>query len=380
MHDETSPVRGKWSLEPTGEQGIYRRGNRFAVRFKDPDGKVRQKSARTLAEARRLRSALVTDIDRGEYRPQSKVTFKQYAAEWIEGYGGRTKRGIRPETLDEYRRDITAAAASRQFSKLLSSVTPADVKAYARALAGEGLKPATVRRKLAPVKAMFATALEDGLIRSSPTAGVRLGAPTADDPAEEGKVKVLAVEELAALISAAPDDARRMLVRLLAQTGLRLSEGLGLQWADVDARSSRVFVRRRVRDGVVGLPKSGGGRREVPIAPALGRHLAAQRLASLRSSETDYVFADAEGAPWDSRSLYRWLRPAAKAAGVPWARFHTLRHTAATRWLLGGVPLPTVSKLLGHSDPGFTLRTYISVMPADLPAGEVLARTVGVIP
>jgi integrase len=78
-----------------------------------------------------------------------------------------------------------------------------------------------------------------------------------------------------------------------------------------------------------------------------------------------------------ARNLYRWFTPAAERAGVGWAAFHALRHTAASRWLLTGVSIAQVSRLLGHADPGFTLRTYISVMPADLPPGEALARAMG---
>lgn len=70
-------------------------------------------------------------------------------------------------------------------------------------------------------------------------------------------------------------------------------------------------------------------------------------------------------------------KPAAERAGVPWAAFHALRHTAASRWLLSGVNIATVARLLGHHDPGFTLRVYVSVLPGDLPDGDTLASAVG---
>jgi integrase len=132
-----------------------------------------------------------------------------------------------------------------------------------------------------------------------------------------------------------------------------------------------------VRDGQVGAPKSGRGRRQVPLAPGLARELAEHRLASAHSGESEYVFTRTGGGPVHGRDCYRWLKPAATWAGVAWAGFHALRHTAATRWLLSGVTIAQVARLLGHHDPGFTLRVYISVMPADLPSGEVLAAAVG---
>jgi integrase len=104
---------------------------------------------------------------------------------------------------------------------------------------------------------------------------------------------------------------------------------------------------RRVRDNEVGAPKSGRGRREVPLSPGLARELAAHRLSAQWSRDDDLVFAGETGEPLEARNLYRWLRPAVARAGVEWAAFHTLRHTAASRWLLSGVTIAQVSRLLG---------------------------------
>lgn len=382
-HRKDSPVSSTHTTAPpkrallrTKTPGIFRRGTGYVVRFRDMSGKQRQRAARTLAEARRLRSELGADVSRGEYRADTKITFLAYAERWAESYSGRTGRGLRAETLHEYRRDLQLA--KEHFGRMrLAEIAPSDVKAYARSLAAKKNKPATVRRKLAPVKALFATAVEDGLLRASPTAGVRIGSPVAHDPSDDGQVKALSVEELGRLVDEIPDDWRRLLVSMLAQTGLRISEGLGLRWQDVDASGRRLLVRQRVRDGEVGAPKSGRGRREVPISPTLAKALAAHRLASTWSDDSAYVFSGEAGGPIQARNLYRWFKPAAERAGVPWAGFHTLRHTAASRWLLSGVTIAQVARLLGHHDPGFTLRTYISVLPADLPAGDKLAAAVG---
>ena len=101
----------KESLQPrrlakTSTPGIFKRGSRYVVVFRDPQGKQRKRSARTLAEARELKATLTADVRRGEYRALSKVTFAEYAPEWIASYQGRTSRGIRPETLADYRADL----------------------------------------------------------------------------------------------------------------------------------------------------------------------------------------------------------------------------------------------------------------------------------
>ncbi len=66
--------------------------------------------------------------------------------------------------------------------------------------------------------------------------------------------------------------------------------------------------------------------------------------------------------------MSRVLKPAAERAGVGrWPGFHTFRHTGASRLFVSGWNAVQVQRFLGHSDPGFTLRTYIHLMPEDMP-------------
>ncbi len=60
-----------------------------------------------------------------------------------------------------------------------------------------------------------------------------------------------------------------------------------------------------------------------------------------------------------ARSLKRLLKKANLSTDF---RFHDLRHTAGTLALRQGVPLHTVSKMLGHADPAMTLRRYAHVL------------------
>src|SRR3954449_10648421 len=170
------PRRGWMSarLVPTKSKGIFKRGSRYVIRFRSPDGRVRQRSAATMAEARDLKATLATDVRRGEYRELSNVTFSEYAEQWVDTYTGRTSRGIRPATLADYNR-ILEREATPFFGRMrLAEIEPQHVKRYAKSVADRGVKPNTVRLAVAPVKALFATAFEEGLIRTNPGAGVRL--------------------------------------------------------------------------------------------------------------------------------------------------------------------------------------------------------------
>jgi integrase len=65
--------------------------------------------------------------------------------------------------------------------------------------------------------------------------------------------------------------------------------------------------------------------------------------------------------------LGEWIIEGGRRRADSWVGFHTFRHTCATQLFLRGWNAKQVSVFLGHSDPAFTLRTYIHLLPEDLP-------------
>ncbi len=370
----TSGTTAERALERTATPGIYRRGNRYVVRYRDPSGKSRKKFARTLAQARTLRAQLVTDVARGEWQPLKRVGFEEYAKQWIATYNGRTSGGIRESTLTEYRRalGLTAEGERREDdvgavphfgSQLLAAITPRDVKSYLRELAEEGASASTVRTYLAPLRALFADAVEEGLIRANPAAGLRLPRPAVAETEAEEQEKALTEKELHALIAAAPKE-WKLFVRLLAATGLRLGEALALRWGDVDLGRKRVKVRRRIYRGQFAPPKSKYGRRDVPLAPGLAREFWRARG---KAADDALVFTGTSGQSIEASTAFRAVKAAATKAGVPWVGPHALRHTCATMLFRGGLNAKQVQLWLGHHSPAFTLSVYVHLLPDDIP-------------
>ena len=355
-------------LARTKTPGIYKRGNRYVAVVK-AGGRQVKRYAPTLAAAREIKAQLQADVARGEYRQQSRVTFEAYAREWLGTYAGRTTRGLRETTRAEYRRAVEQRAIPFFGRRRLAEVEPRDVKAYVAHVAASGVSRNTVRLALAPVRALFATAVEDGLVRSNPCTGVRLPAAAVEE-ADQGKAKALTEQQLQALLAAAPPQ-WRLLFRFLADTGLRIGEALALTWAHVDMGRRRVQVRRRVYEGQYAPPKSRYGRRDVPISEGLARELWRLRQAT-RAADTALLWAGKDGAAPDPSTAYRAVKTAAKKAGVPWAGLHTLRHTAGTRWFRAGANPKQVQLLLGHHSPAFTLDTYVHLLPDDLPDAAFL--------
>ena len=144
---------------------------------------------------------------------------------------------------------------------------------------------------------------------------------------------------LDSLAGARPSRARQAdAIRLLLLTGCRKSEILTLRWQDVDGDT-------------LNLTDAKTGPRRV--------FLNAQARALLERqprSESVYVFPAPKSPKRPlSHHLPLW-RLARKEAGIEDVRLHDLRHTFASHAVLRGVPLPIVSRLLGHKRPSMTLR------------------------
>ena len=341
-------------MERTSTPGIYKRGGRYVIVWQRR-GRQHKSYHRTITEAREAKGRRAA----GDRRPVSREPFEEYATRWLDTYRGRTSRGLSERTRRTYRRDLKRWAIPHFRGYRLEEVEPPDVRAFVTYLEGAGLRPASVRAILAPVKAMYATAVDDGAVRSNPTRDVRVGNP--DDDTEGREVRALTRAELARLLKHIPAQ-RRLLFELLAQTGLRISEAIGLTWADVEfGPGPRLIVRRQDCRGEVGRLKSAHSRRDVPLSPATARRLweiGADQPSSAR------VFTSPAGEPLRYENLRRRvLVPAAKDAGLDWATgFHLFRHTCASLLFEAGRDVKQVSAWLGHADAGFTLRTYVHLM------------------
>jgi integrase len=341
-----------------GHPGIYRKGNRYIVVWKH-NGCQHKSSHRTLSEARRAKATRTT----GDTRPDSRERFDAYARAWLDSTQGRTRRGLSPSTRASYRDAVERMAIPRFGSARLGDITAPDIRDYIRALAGQGLSATTVRRYIAPVRALFATAVEDGLLTVNPTAGVRVIVRG------EGRrrVKTLTPEQIRALIEEVPSEWQGF-VTILAFTGARISEALAATWGDLAQEDGAP---------VWGIPdsKTDAGVRSVPLSPGLSRSLTVRRATATYAADGDRIFPSATGTPMDRHNFNRRVwQPAAKRASVS-ATPHTLRHSLASLLFERGDNAAQVAAWLGHEDPSFTLRTYIHAR--DLPDASFLDDALG---
>ncbi|MGV9855550.1 tyrosine-type recombinase/integrase [Streptomyces sp. NPDC003442] len=177
----------------------------------------------------------------------------------------------------------------------------------------------------------------------------------------------LSPEQIRRMIADAPQARDRFLVALLAATGLRIGEALGLRQEDLHFLASsrslgcpvegpHLHVRRRTDNPNRALAKSRHAR-YVPLTPeavSLYTDYQYERNAVAEAAGTDMVFVNLFRPPLGRAMTYPNAKNVfdrlARRAGHP-ARPHMLRHSAATHWLRGGVDRDVVQKLLGHASP-----------------------------
>ena len=155
--------------------------------------------------------------------------------------------------------------------------------------------------------------------------------------------------ELARLLDELPEH-WRLFHALLAETGLRVSEALGVDWSDVEFGGvPRLRVRRQFYRGTLKRLKSRNGRRDLPLSAALAR-----RLWTVRPADgAGPVFATRNGTRYLDRNVRRVLDKATERAGLEWVSFHTFRHTCASMLFDSGRNIRQVCDWLGHADPAF---------------------------
>jgi integrase len=153
------------------------------------------------------------------------------------------------------------------------------------------------------------------------------------------------------------------LFALLAYTGVRRGEALGLRWADVDL-DRRILTARRSYEGIT----KSGKQRTVPIPAELVAILKAYKLAD--PWKGSLVFPNDAGEMYSSNAkLQNALHAALARVGLPRIRLHDLRHVYASHFVMGGGDIFTLQRILGHSTPQLTSDTYAHLSPAHL-AGE----------
>ena len=304
------------------------------------------------------------------------VRGKHTVAEVVAGYIADGAIRLSPGSIDFYRKAESAlppAFVARQ----VRDVTPLvldGVYAEIRAGGASEHKTQKVHRLLS---AAFNRAVRYGWLTANPC--TQATKPKSTSPEIEPPTPA----QVRAIITAAEgvNEDLAVCLRLAAATGARRGELVALKWADFNGE--RLTIRRSLvesDDELIERPTKTGAKGHRTIAVDADT-LAAVEALRVRQAETAaehelptsvYVFSfDAGVSPWRPHYLtLAFGRLSARAF-----RLHDLRHYHATQLLAAGVPVPTVSKRLGHTSTAVTLDVYGHWLPEqDRDAADIIGR------
>ncbi len=367
--------RGRWRVAvelPRDPATGKRRRRRFTVRG-------------TKRDAQRALHEALNERDHGGVDP-NRITTGEWLEHWI---AQRVRDGtLAPATVETYRSMVRA--------NLLPAIGPVplqELRAYhVRALKddlSQSKAPATVWGILRLLRQVLQSAVTQELLGRNPAVAV----PNPSRVRGTQERRALDEAEIVELLRVTAGTAYDMVVRFALATGARRGELLGARWdaIDLERRTFRVLrALQVVRSEFLMLPpKTARSRRTIELSPTtvarLRRHRADQNAARLRLGaawdDHDLVFPGRRGRYWVPLRFYEGFRELVGGSKIERPRevnFHTLRHTAASQWILAGVDLLTVSRRLGHTQASFTMDVYGHMLPGQQDqAAEALDHLLG---
>jgi integrase len=341
-----------------------KQGKRYRVRYRTPDNRQTDKRGfRTKREAERFANTVEVAKLRGEYvnPADARRTLDDLGQAWLD----RQKGHLKPSGYAVMETTWRVRVKPRWGHVALGGIKPTAVQAWMAEL-GQGTEntkavgASAVKRAHYVLSQILADAVVDNLISKNPAAGLKL-------PKTSRKTPVyLNHQQVDALANASGD--YETLVLMLAYTGLRWGEVVGLRVGDLDLLRKRASVSENaVQAGGkihVGTPKA-HKQRTVPLPEFLLAYLAQQCDARGRG---DLLFGDNGHHLRRPHPVSGWFAKAVASSGVPRATPHDLRHTAASLAVSAGANVKAVQRMLGHASAAMTLDLYADLFDDDLEA------------
>ena len=238
----------------------------------------------------------------------------------------------RREHLRSSKRDkLSVKILLRYFNgRTLQSITSANIEDYISYRKSTGVSNSTVNRELACLKRMYNLAINWKEARVNPVINV--------DFLEEppGRTRFLTIEEAILLIEKASTSLKSIIITAL-NTGMRLGEILSLRW-------NQVHLENMIDPTIEITTSKNNKKRFIPLNEDM-----ISLMKNIRTkSDSDYVFIGERGEPL--RSIRNTFNLAVENADIKDFKFHDLRHTFASHYLMSGGDLLSLKEILGHSD------------------------------
>lgn len=344
---------GRW-------EGRYKKGRK-------PDGSIMYGSiyAKSYREVKTKLSEIAKEMPEHNISRSSEKTFGDILELWMENNRIRLKGG----TINKYRNLIDAHIMPELGSVKLNNITSTVVNNFltqklqkGRIDKTGGLSASYVRSIMLIVNSAIKFAVAEQMC-------LPLKTPIMKPSNFKTEITVLSVDEQKRLETHLRSDLdpTKAGIYISLHTGLRIGEICALAWDDVDFKNRIIKIRHtvaRVRDSereketatklIIDTPKTPSSTRDIPISSDLLPIL--EEIHNFSSSA--YVISETAEFISPRTYEYRYHR-LLDESGIASVNYHALRHTFATRCIEAGVDVKSLSEILGHSNVGITLNTYV---------------------
>lgn len=351
-----NPIR---KIETLAGTTVYQvDGRKYGARPARPQFRTREQAETALAE-------MIAKRGGGLHPDRRSVTFEMQA----DAYLKNNKDTLAAKTLRSYKSAIKAQIAPKFGTRRIVDIRTADINAFLTEKRGGDppLSLATIRYLRAMLSIIFGSAVDDGLISANPVAAARSAtrgrkarAAANEAVPKERPFTQAQQDDLLEWCGARDRELGDFLFTLL-RSGCRPGEARALRWGDIIG--DKLLIERSADDRNVITPTKTGNKRAVDISPALNDVLRLRLLKRPAATQTDYIFGNGEPIP--VRTLARRFELALKECKITGHVMYDCRHTFASTLLARSRDVVYAAKMLGHSDPGTTLKHYAHFMEAE---------------
>ena len=303
------------------------------------------------------------------------VKDRGYATEPLAHEAGMAPSTLRDALNGHDVSEKTAQAICKALKLPMSKTFTADGK-------DKPLSNNTIRHYHSFLSSVLGVAVKWGLIPSNPCERATL------PKKEKTRPRYLDEEQAGRLLELieGEDMQFKTMIKMFMFTGMRREELCGLEWKDIDFKTSVIRIERASlyipHEGIITDTTKNDSSTRYIKAPAVAIQLLkeykrwqAQKRLSMgdRWVDCDRLFTKPDGMPIHPDTIGCWFRDFIRAHDLPDISIHSLRHTNATLMINSGIPLTTIAARLGHADPTTTTRIYThAIQSADAAAAEQL--------
>jgi integrase len=331
-------IRDKGELMASVRKRIGKRGVSWICDYVTPDGQRKRKSFKMKKQAVSYMNKVGVDIDQGTFVDPDhykKQTLKMLVADYEKNF--KHQRGW--YTSKKYHLDVIRDKFGEDTR--LMQITYKDLETFRNELKQTATKhdkprtDASVNRCMAALRHMMGKAVSWNMLKISPfSQGESLHIKENNE-----RLRYLSESEIDNLLAECHKQHLRDIVECAINSGMRKGEILNLEWS-------------QIRNGHIYLQKTKSNkRREIPINEDLAELF--KRIRQRQHLTSKYVFTY-DGARVES--IKTAFNAALKRAGIEDFRFHDLRHTFASHFIMRGGDLKSLQELLGHADIKTTMR------------------------